>query len=338
MLVSGARAAAAGEPSHEMRQQMADRALNYLFAVQKQGVLGESRQGAVTSLFLLACLSSGVRPSHPTHGPNLRAAYQWIVKNTSTSFLGGREEPNAGHAIAALALTELIGTAPARHENLALYQKARRALDHSLTIQDRGGSARYAGGWRPSDKTRVNSRVLTAWFLLQLRSATLRGMEVPRRNVSSAIEFVAASQRVRSNEAKDDLGGFSVDAEGLPVRSATAAGMAALALFDPDEKRLKLARDWLSRHRPRWYGPHFFESNFFAVRALHRSRDLDDGRAFRKYFDRLVRILKERQEPDGSFPFPPGHGGPLVAMGKAYSTAMAVLILNVDRGILPVDG
>jgi hypothetical protein len=153
-----------------------------------------------------------------------------------------------------------------------------------------------------------------------------------------AVDFAEASRKKGADGRPDERGGFSVDAQGLPVLSATAAGACVLALYRfDDEAALAEARDWLTRHPPRWYGPSFYESNFFAVRALYRTRALDQGDAFRQYFGRLTRMLKERQDADGSFPFPPGHAGPTLAMGEAYSTAMAILILNVDRGLAPMD-
>jgi len=316
---------------------MVERGLQFLFNVQKHGALGESRQKAVSSLFVLSCLSSGVLPSHPDHGKAIDAAADWIVQNSSAAFFGGAEQPNEDHALAALMFAELIGTSSDERENRKYCEKAHRALESCLQLQDKGVGGKYFGGWRPNDRTKVNSRMLTAWFLLQLRSASLRGMTVRKSAVARAVEFVKASQKLGKVEKADELGGFSIDADGLPVLSATAAGMAVMALFEPGAKGLAAARDWLSRHPPQWYGPNFYESNFFAVRALYRARRLDNGEAYRRYFDRLVGILKERQKPDGSFPFPPGHGGPILAMGKAYSTAMAILILNVDRGLLPVD-
>ena len=116
------------------------------------------------------------------------------------------------------------------------------------------------------------------------------------------------------------------------------AGLCALSLLDTgNEKAITGACEWLSRHPARWHGPDFFEANFFAVRGLHRTRYLDGGQRFNAWFAHIVRILRERQDPDGSFPFPPGHGAPILAMGRGYSTAMAVLILNADRGIIPMD-
>ncbi|MDA0839525.1 MAG: hypothetical protein O2857_17290, partial [Planctomycetota bacterium] len=104
-----------------------------------------------------------------------------------------------------------------------------------------------------------------------------------------------------------------------------------------DPEKLAAVSAWLKRNPPRWYGPDFFNTGVFASRSLWRTQHLDGGDTFNQYFSKLTRLLRERQQSNGSFPFPPGHGGPIVAMGPAYSTAMAILILNVDRGFLPID-
>jgi hypothetical protein len=58
-----------------MRRAMVDRGLQYLFSIQKEGAVGEQRTKAVTSLFVLACLSSGVTPSDPQYGARVQSAY-----------------------------------------------------------------------------------------------------------------------------------------------------------------------------------------------------------------------------------------------------------------------
>jgi len=321
----------------QLRREMVAKAQQYLFSIQKDGAMGDSRKVTVTAAFVVASLSSGCLPSDPEHGGAIRAACDWILANGATGFLGGQEEPAADHALACLMLAELIGTPPQPDERRRLYTRAELALDYALRLQDKAVGADYHGGWRRNDQTRVNDRMVTAWYLMVLRSMGLRGLTVPQASTDRAIEFVRASQKL-GGDKPDELGGFSVDASGLPVASATAAGLCSLSLFDAgSEKAIAAASEWLSRHPPRWHGPNFFETNFFAARGLYRTREVDGGRAFGSYFTRLVRILHERQDADGSFPFPPGHGAPILAMGRGYSTAMAVLILNVDRGLIPMD-
>lgn len=326
--------------SHETqtaRREIVERALQSMSTLPQDGMAGgEPRSRTVTSLVVLAQLSSGVPPSDPIRGSGMQSAAEWLAKNSAVSFLGGDDESNTDHAITSLMVTELVGTLPSADANRKLLEISRAALEQSLRLQDKGASPEYSGGWRRTDKTRANDRILTSWYLLQLRSASLRGLKVPKTAIERAVEFISASQKL--DEANtEEFGGFSMDSYGLPVRTSTAAGLYALVLFDHDAKRVDAARAWLDRHPPRWYGPQFFDYNFFAARALYRTRASDGGECYCRYVSRLVKLLKERQEPDGSIPFPPGHSGPIVAMGSGYSTAMAVLILNHDRGFLPMD-
>lgn len=329
------RAAEAEERA--VRRTITERALDYLVRTQKEGVLGDNRPRAVTALFILAALSEGRTPADEDTGPALTAASTWLLENTAEGFLGGPEEPRADHALASLAVSQLAGCFADPALNVKLHKRAAAALAHSLDCQDRGTDPRHGGGWSPNEKVRANDRVLTTWFLLQLRAGQLTDERLGRSSLERAVDFVLASQKGGAVKKPEEAGGFSVGADGLTVRSATAAGTLALAIFNPHDESGTAAVAWLGRHPPRWYGPHFFTTNFFAVRALWRLRDRDGGKSFRRTFARLGRFLRERQRSDGSIPFPPGHGGPIVSMGPAYATAMAILILNVDRGYLPID-
>ncbi len=328
----------ATEPvSPERRAAMTDRALAYLVKQQKDsGQVGEARPRAVTALFILATLSAGHLPSDAVYGEALTKAAIWLTDNSSGAFLGGVDEPMADHALAALALSQLVGTFTDKERNRKLYERSKQALGYTLDAQDKGSNRKYTGGWRPTARNSTNDRVLTTWCLFHLHAHKLNQERLSKSSLSRATDFVLASQKVKAKEEDSELGGFAVGADGLAVRSTSAAGLLTLVLFDGDKEKIAMGRDWLLKHPPRWYGPHFYTTNFFAVRALWRARR-DDTKAFNKYFLRLLRLLRERQNGDGSFPFPPGHGGPLLAMGKSYSTAMGILILNVDRGFLPID-
>ncbi len=320
------------------RRDMVERAQQYLFQTYKNGIPGDARPVAVTAAFVLASLSSGYLPSDPEHGPTLTASVEWILQHGTPSFLGGQEEPLADHALATLMLAEWLGLHTDPETRRRHFSRCLNAVDFIRQNQDSGVDPAYHGGWRRTDQTRVNDRMLTAWALTALRAAELRGFDVPENGITRAAAFMRASQKTGERERDVLRGGYSLDAQGLPVPSATSAGLHILALWEPNEaEAAQAAVAWLRRHPPRWYGPNFYETHFFSVRGLYRLREQDGGEALREHLARLTRILRERQEPDGAFPFPPGHGGPILAMGRAYSTAMAILILNADRGLLPLD-
>ena len=341
------------------RVEMTERALQYLAAqVQEYGYVGDSRPRAVTALFILAALSDGVEPGVGVVGAAVDKASDWLLDQGGSGCLGGAEEPHEDHALIALALQQLTGmmstTTPViarsvsttkqpsaggelSNINRVLFHASLDALQYSLDAQDKGSQPAYSGGWTPDTLNRVGNRTLTAWFLMQVNGAEAWQARIPAGSRGRARAFMLASQKGMDAEKEAERGGFSVDASGLPVRSSTAAGAWTLSHEEPDGIAMRSASDWLRRNPPVWYGPHFFPTHFFATRALWRTRHDDDGAAFAAYFSRVTRLLRERQQSDGAIPFPPGHGEPLLAMGKGYSTAMAILILNADRGLLPLD-
>jgi len=319
------------------REEMTERALQYLAGQVKDGRLGEKRPKAVTAVFILSALSAGVTPDESPAGKAVLESADWLLSQSAGASLGGTAEPHADHALVALALQQLVGVCDGEKLNRALYAKSLEALQYSLEVQDKGTQAKYKGGWTSSPQATVNDRMLTSWFLLQLRGAGLWQAKISKSSLRRASAFVLASQKGPDAPKENERGGFSVGADGLTVRSSTAAGAIVLALFNKDPEKRAAVSDWLKRTPPRWYGPDFFNTGVFAARALWRTRETDGGTIFNQYFSKLTRLLRERQQSNGSFPFPPGHGGPIVAMGPAYSTAMAILILNVDRGSLPLD-
>jgi hypothetical protein len=337
-LAFSCRSTSAGDihPLRKEREIMVERALRHLAGQVADGRLGDSRPKAVSALYILAALSAGVEPGKGPVGTTIVEVAAWL-RSQEGACLGDAENPHSDHVLAALALQQMTGEAPDREENLALFRKSLEALQYTLDAQDKGMQPAYTGGWSPQLQGAVNDRMLSAWFLWQLRGADLWQARVGRSALRRGTAFVLASQKPPDAPKPDERGGFSVGPDGLAVASASAAGGFTLALFGENDDGTKAVLDWLNRHPPRWFGPDFFNTNVFASRALWRARHLDDGAAFVAYSSRLARLLRERQSGDGSFPFPPGHGGPALAMGTAYSTAMAVLMLTTDFGHLPMD-
>ena len=122
-----------------------------------------------------------------------------------------------------------------------------------------------------------------------------------------------------------------------PSASATAPGLAVMAMCNSDPQRAGKPRDWLLHHPPRWYGPNFFETHYFAVRGLYRLRDL-----------RRQSVQPVLRPPGADAPGTRGAGRQSPFPARARGTdrgdgegirhqAMAILILNVDRGLLPID-
>ena len=57
------------------------------------------------------------------------------------------------------------------------------------------------------------------------------------------------------------------------------------------------------------HGPEFFNTNSSPA-ALWRGREADGGATYNQYFSKLTRLLRERQQSNGSFPFPRATAAP----------------------------
>lgn len=317
-------------------------ALEYLRSVQHpDGSYGTHQRRLQTSLTVLAFLSQGETPDLPDSP--LPKALTWLIDNTTDDgFLGDSEFPMESHAVVGLALSESLGMVQDQALARQLTQRAETAYEYSLNVQDRAVGADYYGGWKANAKVKINDRRVTAWVLLFLRSMQLRGHKVNERALERALDFMEGSQKIAKGSSdipREDLGGFSYDAAGLPVVSVTSAGFACMAIYNRDRQRRKEAVEWLRRNRPIWYGPNFYLSYFFAARGYSRERHLgaDQARAADDFYRRMWELLREHQQPDGSFIIPPGNAENTREMGTVYATAMAVLILNADRDLMPID-
>jgi len=306
------------------------------------GSIGAAQPHLQTGLAILAFLSSGRTEDADPASP-IPAACGWLLQYSGEDgFLGDEEFPMESHAVCALALSEARGML--RDPKLAarVADRAPRALDYALAAQDKAIGAEFYGGWKADPKNKVNDRRVTAWFLLLLKSAELRGAEIPRGALSRALMFIEGSQKVPEpgkTYEKTDIGGFSYDATGLPVVAITGAGLAAMSCYGRDAARRDLALQWLQENRPIWYGPNFYYTHFFTSRALVREARRGPGprKQLLKYAQALWEMLRDHQDADGSFQIPPGNAENTRRMGAAYATAMAVLILNMQRQLMPID-
>ena len=323
--------------------EVVDSSLAFLARSQNpDGSVGTVQQHLQTALAILAFLSSGRTPDSDARSP-IPAACKWLLAyGGEDGFLGDAEFPMESHAVCALALSELRGMVSDPNQAARLAGRAARALDYALAAQDKAVGADFYGGWKADAKKKVNDRRVTAWYLLLLKSASLRGARIPPGSLSRALMFMEGSQKVPGAAKayeKTDVGGFSYDATGLPVVSITGAGLATMGLYGRDVKRRDLALAWLNDNRPIWYGPNFYYTHFFTARALAREarRAAAPLRQNRQYAQRIWDMLRDHQNPDASFQIPPGNAENTKRMGKTYATAMAVLILNAQRQLLPMD-
>jgi len=301
----------------------------------EDGAFGTVQPHLQTAVAMLALLSLRPGPSADDRGRIAQAAAYLVTSASLAGDLGDEEYATESHALALAALLAALPGLPDPAQQQAASEVAYKALRHLQRMQDRSSSAASRGGWKlEGQKGRDNDRRATAWALVACHTAQLYGLEVGQANLDRACNFMLGAFKATSDQA-DQIGGFSVDADGLAVLSISAMGGWVLTRLRPDAGQQRLNRAWLERNPPLWSGPNYFYANYFRVRGLKFGDPA--GELYRRQLRQLILQLKENQQPSGAVSFPPGNAQNTVAMGAVYSTAMAMLIANVDDSRLALD-
>ena len=324
--------ALAGEPD-----SLIQNALAFIRSRQNaDGSFGNQTQPHLqTGLAMLALLSSQAALSkEDAHCIEQAAAYLEKMAATSGD-LGDREYVTESHAVATLALLSAIEHLRAPELKLSVAAKVTRAVQWLERIQDRGTAPQIQGGWKmEGSEGRANDRRASAWALLALYAARQAGWPVKEAGFNRGVQYLLGSFKNPDAEARQ-VGGLSVDAEGMAVESISAMGGWFLARCQPGTERVEQNQQWLIRNPPGWTGPNYFSANFFRIRALKfgdRSRQ-----EYERTRQRLRTQLADHRRADGAVDLPPGNAQNTLDMGPVFSTSLAVLIVNVDESRLSFD-
>ena len=360
---------AASLPHERQRAVLLDNALAFLRTQQNEdGSFGAVQPHLQTAVAILAFLSVESPPQEDDRQLIERAVAYLDKTSRPSGDLGDDLFRTESHAISATAL--MSGLEHVRDQELRTRaaKKLYRAIRLLQQLQDRSSSSASRGGWKMEGrKGSRNDRRASAWALLCYLAARKYGIEVRSANTERAVRFMLGAFKRQAKEA-DQIGGFSVDTEGLAVASISSMGGWVLARFDGREEDVRQNLAWLARHPIEWSGPNYFYTNFFRIRALKFSDPRREallgferqkrgsvslpgadgipgglqssdprGAQYRRAILRIFTQIKDHQLPSGSVSFPPGNAQNTVAMGPVFSTAMSVLIVNAERSRLVFD-
>jgi hypothetical protein len=316
-------------------EEAVDRALRWLALHQSPSrrwegellVRGKSKEGddtdaGVTALAVLAFLGAGCNEREGPYHEAVRGALAWLVTqqrpdgSIGKGFAGGL---GYHHAISGLALAEAFAVSRAP----ATGRAAQKAVDYSVDVHQAPG-----GGWRYSPKQAGDTSV-TAWFVHQLVAARDAGLRVRPRALEGAMRFIATcTKTVRGR------GLVSYQPQRAATPTMTAAGLVCkLALgARRDDPLITGAAEYILETPPAWEGG---EANFYcwyhATLAMHEL----GGEHWEAWAPALERALVRHQEEDGSWP---PVGAWCAKGGRAFSTAMGALCLEVPYRMPPPDG
>lgn len=310
-------------------------------------------QPAVTALSAMALMSRGHRPGVGPYGETLDQAIDYclrcqrdegcyVVDRTTMPTDQWNRGSHTGlynHAITGLMLGEAYGLTDTDRED-RLKDSIQRALDFARMRQMMkrpGLKPLDAYGWRYYGHLNMAGKgesdlSVTAWFIMFYRSAKNAEFDVPKQNVTQAIQFVRNCYNPR--EGAFFYGPYPQDRR--ISRGVTGAGLLCLTLAaEPDPAINAAAGRWLLDHpfsrynRP--HGPHgrFHYSAYYCSQAMF----ILGGKHWQQFYPVLAKTMVSHQQSIGSWEREGVRDG---QFGQCYTTALAILSLTPPYQLLPI--
>jgi hypothetical protein len=217
------------------------------------------------------------------------------------------------HAMATLALAELWGMSG----DLDVKPVLQKAVNLIIGCQS------DEGGWRYEPVPNKGADVsVTIMQVMALRAAKNGGMHVPDETLRKAIAYVQSCYVPKSGAFKYR------PQESEPGFARTAAGICVLQLSGKyDAEQIPKAVDYLRKNFNTRM--HFFYGHYYAAHAMHQV----GGEAWETWYNDIRNLLVSKQGTSGDWSIKDlDHA----TAGPIYQTAIAVIVLSVPTGYLPI--
>lgn len=308
-------------------QEAIDRGLEYLARTQSrdgawrhEGYWGRYPV-AMTALAGLALLANGNTATEGKYAPQVSRAVSYILSSARPDGLISRlEEENRsmyGHGFSTLFLAELYGMEgdPDRRERI------HRVLQGAVGLIARSQSVR--GGWYYTPESRDDEGSVTITELQALRACRNAGIEVPKEVIDGALQYLEDSVLPDGGIA------YRADRRGASRPPITASAVVCwYNAGDYDNPHAIKALGYIKQRVGRGSGSgnhgHYFYAHFYMAQAMWLSGEEN----WEWYFPSMRDTLLARQGTDGAW-----DGD---AVGKTYGTAIALVILQLPYGYLPI--
>lgn len=302
------------------------------FLVDQQngvGAFSSTYPVAVTALAGMAMLGAGAEFGSGPQGQALEKAVDYLtspIRSNERGYLEDRGESRSrmhGHTYAILFLSQVIGQVPTPQREKEIRKVIRSGVDLILSCQ----TAKGGWGYDPSDP--LDEASLTVCCIQALRSAKESGVHVPKETIDRALEYL------RKCATEDGTFRYSltrsVDRTSYEITAASISTMDAAGEYSLEERkrgmdyiRRLIEKGARSRKGAFKVASNFpYYGNFYVGQILQQSRGELWDRWSRSVWPQLVGLQKESGSWESRY-------------GQEYATAMALLILELPMGYLPL--
>jgi hypothetical protein len=315
------------------------KALNYLGTTQSPDGHWDGgsyrRDVGITGLCLMAFLAAGHQPGRGRYGVTINEAIDYLCHQVHSSGSlvapgliqdrsGQSGPPMYGHGFATLALAESYGMTT-RRDVKAKIEAAIRLIEDTQCQDNR---PEHDGGWRYQPAPNDADISVTIVQVMALRAARNAGLKVPQATIDRAVAYMKRC-------ANKQDGGFSYQV-GQQQSGPARTGAAVLSLIMAGQRWSPECRDGLrylmehpyDRANMVPYREHFYYALYYVTQAMYQA----GGAYWLQWFPPIRDELVRTQSADGSWNREDNNS----EAGVVYATAMAVLVLQVPAGLLPI--
>ncbi len=314
-----------------------DRALDYLEKIQiKEGDNAGAwvpTNNAINAMAVLAFLSRGHVPGRGKYGDTVEGGVTKPgVLTLARKFIISQQSKVKGtegyfgpqmyhHGMCTLALAELYGMDPDPDLEVSL----RLAVDCILRSQG------PKGGWNYNPSPLDGDLSVSVMAIVAMRAARNAEIPVPEVAIKKAIAYV------KDMGTPTGVGyGYSPKGGGMTVQTSAAGTLSLQLLGAYDDPQIPKTLDYLAATvKPTWKAGgagYFYYFHYYAMQAFYQH----GGKQWNEWHGPVREMLLANKNDDGSWDVPDGSEGTYISKeNKAYSTALATLVLNIYQHYLP---
>ena len=272
---------------------------------------------AATGLSLLAFLGAGYTHKNGPYQQQVQDGLDYLVSRIRKSIYGGNlmEGTMYAQGIATVALCEAYSMTG----DSKLKEPIESCMQYIVTAQHSAGGWRYDPG-QPGD---IN---VTGWQMMALKSCEMAGVEVPAETIKKAKKFL----RDVGDESKGLFGYQGPSKRPDPTSTAVGLLMQMYHGWSREHRGLEGGTKYLLKQGPSKNNIYF---NYYATLALFHARHEKWDQWNQEMRDYLVSTQSTSGHESGSWHFKEKYGS---TGGRLYTTAMAVMVLEVYYRYLPL--
>jgi len=280
---------------------------------------------AMTALAGTALLMEGSTTSQGRYAEPIRLAVDYLVSRSRSNGLIGDPKTDDrytyGHGFSMLFLSQVLGEEEDERRREEIVRVLTRAVVFSGRAQTKDGGWGYVSAKDGHDFDEGSTTITQVQGLRGCRNA---GIPVPREIIDKAIAYIHACTLPDGGVQYSSKGGG-----GRPAISAAAIACLFNAGEEDDThvpRMLDYARRHLGTISNNSFG-HWHYAHFYYAQVMYR----EGGAAWEAYRTQVEKrlVAEAQQDRDGTF-WPQGY------IGNVYTTATNLVILQFERGALPI--